>query len=51
MAGFSNLEITHHAWMTPGIHPKIDRRMLMRKFESQPVLKKTAKGGRKRARK
>jgi hypothetical protein len=26
-------------------------RMLMRKFESHPVLRKTAKGGRKRARK
>jgi hypothetical protein len=37
--------------MTPGIQPRILSRMLMRKFESQPVLKKTASGGRKRARK
>ena len=37
--------------MTPGIHPRILSKMLIRKLESQPVLKKTASGGRKRARK
>jgi len=43
--------MTHQAWMTPGIQPKMDKQMLMRKLESQPVLKKTARGGRKIARK
>lgn len=50
-AGVVNFEMTHQAWMTPGIQPKMDKQMLMRKLESQPVLKKTARGGRKIARK
>jgi hypothetical protein len=29
----------------PGIHPKIVRRILMRKSAPQPVLRKTARGG------
>ena len=37
--------------MTPGIHPKIERRMLMRKSAPQPVLRNTARGGRNMARK
>lgn len=37
--------------ITPGSHPKIVSRMLMMKFESQPVLRKTATGGRNIARK
>jgi hypothetical protein len=37
--------------MTPGIQPRIERRMLIKKSALQPVLKKTARGGRKMARK
>jgi hypothetical protein len=37
--------------ITPGIHPRILNRILIRKFESQPVLRKTESGGRKRAKK
>ena len=37
--------------MTPGIHPKIVKQMLMMKFDSQPVLRKTGMGGMKIARK
>ena len=33
------------------IQPSIDNKMLMMKFESQPVLRKTARGGRNSARK
>ena len=33
--------------MTPGIQPRMDRQMLIRKSAPQPRLKKTARGGRK----
>lgn len=36
---------------TPGIQPRIERRMLIGKSALQPRLKKTARGGRKMARK
>jgi hypothetical protein len=36
---------------TPGIHPRIERPMLIRKSALHPLLKKTARGGRKTARK
>lgn len=41
----SCLEITHQAWRTPGIHPRIVRQMLMRKSAVHPLLRNTAKGG------
>jgi hypothetical protein len=37
--------------ITPGIHPNMVSRMLMRKSAPHPVLKKTARGGRNIARK
>jgi hypothetical protein len=37
--------------ITPGIHPSIERRMLIRKSALQPRFRKTARGGRKMARK
>jgi hypothetical protein len=37
--------------ITPGIQPKMERRMLIRKSALHPLLKKTARGGRKMARK
>jgi hypothetical protein len=37
--------------MTPGIHPRIDSKILIKKSAPQPVLKNTANGGRKSARK
>jgi hypothetical protein len=37
--------------MTPGNHPRIQSRTLIRRLESQPVFKKTVTGGRKIARK
>jgi hypothetical protein len=40
-----------HLRITPGIHPRIERRMLIRKSALQPRFKKTARGGRKMARK
>jgi len=36
---------------TPGIQPRIERPMLIRKSALHPLLKKTARGGRKTARK
>ncbi|KIM76216.1 hypothetical protein PILCRDRAFT_826579 [Piloderma croceum F 1598] len=41
----------YHAWIIPGIHPSIQRQILIQKSAVQPRLKNTVKGGRKIARK
>jgi len=45
----SCFEMTHQAWITPGIHPRMLKPMLIRKSALHPVLRKTARGGRKMA--
>jgi hypothetical protein len=39
--------ITIQAWITPGIQPRIVRRMFSRKEPEQPRRRRTARGGRK----
>ena len=50
-AGFSVFVMIYQQCNTPGIHPRIDRHMLMKKSAPQPRLRKTGTGGRKRPRK
>jgi hypothetical protein len=47
----SFLEMIHHAWITPGIHPRIQRKIFIQTSAWHPVLKKTAMGGMNIARK
>lgn len=37
---------TYMAWMTPGIHPRMVNRMLIRKSAPHPRSRKTPRGGR-----
>jgi len=47
----SLLEIMYQACKTPGIHPRMERQTLIQKSASKPLLKKTARGGRIKAKK
>jgi hypothetical protein len=37
---------TYMAWITPGIHPRMVNKMLIRKSAPQPRSRKTPRGGR-----
>jgi len=43
------LRMIYNAWMTPGIQPKIVRRILIKRSAWHPRSKKTPRGGRKMA--
>jgi len=49
--GTSYLEMIYHAWMTPGIHPRIHRRMFIQRSAEHPRLRATGTGGMNMARK